>query len=167
MSQPSLYGGPTMMRGALFSADRQYRYSLFRIWDDMKPKVMFIGLNPSTANENEDDQTIKKCMGFAKKWGYGGIYMTNLFSYVSTDPNKLLTSGEPIEENNKILLEISSKSHLIIFAWGSFKQHKTRMTEVISMFPNARTIGPISIDGFPKHPSRLPYSLTPEKYNKI
>lgn len=60
-----------MDKDAILSADRKYRYVLTRIWDEAKPTVLFIGLNPSTADEETDDQTIRKCIGYAKRWGYG------------------------------------------------------------------------------------------------
>lgn len=62
---------------------------LWRIWDDSLPKVMFVGLNPSTADETEDDPTIRRCVHFAERWRYGGIYMLNLFAYRATNPDEL------------------------------------------------------------------------------
>ena len=70
-------------KGAYFSPCRKYRYALWRIWNQNKPYAMFIGLNPSIADEVYDDPTIKRCINYSKSWGYGGVYMTNLFSYVS------------------------------------------------------------------------------------
>jgi len=64
--------------GAEFSECRKYRYALWRIWDKSKPLVMFIGLNPSTANENVDDPTIRSVCRMTKNNGYGGVYMMNL-----------------------------------------------------------------------------------------
>ena len=64
---------------AYFSKDRIYRYALWRIWNHNLPKVVFIGLNPSTADEIEDDPTIRRCMSYADNWGYGGYIMGNIF----------------------------------------------------------------------------------------
>ena len=64
--------GPHDGNGAVFSPDRIYRYVLYRVWDEAKPRVMFIGLNPSTADESVDDPTIRRCKRFAADWGYGG-----------------------------------------------------------------------------------------------
>ena len=77
-------------RGATFSKCKIYRYRLWRIWDAKKPTVLFIMLNPSTAGSTMDDPTIKRCIGFAKSWGYGGLYVGNLFAYRSTQPKGLL-----------------------------------------------------------------------------
>lgn len=71
-----------MKKNAILSDDRKYRYVLSRNWDETKPTVLFIGLNPSIADESEDDPTIRRCINFAKDWGYGGILMTNLLSFV-------------------------------------------------------------------------------------
>jgi hypothetical protein len=73
-----------MKTDAKFSACRKYRYALWRNWDGSKPYAMIIGLNPSTADENENDPTITRCINFAKSWGYGGVCVTNLFAYCAS-----------------------------------------------------------------------------------
>jgi hypothetical protein len=80
-----------MIKDAVLSECRTYRYALWRIWDQTVPYAMFIGLNPSTADESNDDPTLTRCMGFAKSWGYGGVCMANLFALRSTDPTALKT----------------------------------------------------------------------------
>ena len=74
---------------ANFSSCHKYRYSLYRIWDKKKKFVLFIGLNPSTADEGMDDPTIRRCSGYAQNWGYGGFMMVNLFAYRTTFPSNL------------------------------------------------------------------------------
>src|SRR3990167_1455687 len=123
--------------GADFSENRKFRYKLWRVWDKSKTKVMFIGLNPSNANETDPDPTITRCINFAKSWGYGGIVMTNLFAFVSTDPKKLITSGEDLKINNFTLLDTSTQCEIVIFCWGAFKQAKQRMNDIIELFPDA------------------------------
>ena len=125
---------------------------------------MFVGLNPSTANEIQNDPTVRRCINFAKSWGYGGMYMCNLFAYVSTDPDKLDTSGEDIGINNSWLYQIRLHSEIIIFAWGAFKQHERRMTEVIKMFPESYCLG-ITNSGYPKHPLYLKKDTKPIKFH--
>ena len=72
---------------ATFSPCRRWRYTLLRRWEPANLIVVaFIGLNPSTADETLDDPTIRRCIGFAKAWGAGGMYMLNLFGWRSTDP---------------------------------------------------------------------------------
>ena len=74
---------------AKFSNDRIYRYALWRVWDESLPKLLFIGLNPSTADEINDDPTMRRCIRFAKDLGYGTFIMGNIFGYRSTDPKKI------------------------------------------------------------------------------
>jgi hypothetical protein len=72
------------------------------VWDESKAYALFIGLNPSTADEKEDDPTIKRCINYSKKWGYGGLCMVNLFAFRATDPSDLKAFHEPIGlENDK------------------------------------------------------------------
>ena len=80
----------TIKRHALLSKDKKYRYSLKRIWDNDKPKVLFIMLNPSLADNYQDDPTIRRLIKFAKLYGYGGFYVGNLFSYITPYPSELL-----------------------------------------------------------------------------
>lgn len=137
--------------GATFSHDRKYRYALWRIWDESKPLIMFIGLNPSTASEKMDDPTIRRVKRFAKDWGYGGVYMCNLFAIVSSNPNILLTNVDLLGANNEWLDIISIKCKDVLFAWGNFKQAEYRAKEVMNMFPQAVCLG-INKNGTPKHP---------------
>ena len=78
-----------MRTDAVFSDCRKYRYALWRVWDESKPVAVFIGLNPSTADEVNDDPTVKRCVNFAQEWGYGGLCMANLFAFMATDPEVL------------------------------------------------------------------------------
>src|SRR6478736_7134631 len=88
-----------MIRDAAFSGDRKYRYWLKREWHDEMftdiKRLVFIGLNPSTANAVDDDPTIRKVITIAKRHGYSGVVMLNLFAIVSTDPSLLLTHPDP------------------------------------------------------------------------
>lgn len=137
--------------GAFFSPDKQYRFWLFRIWDKKLPWVMFIGLNPSTANESEDDPTIRRVIQFAKDNGYGGVYMLNLFTVVSADPKILLTHGSPHVWSNEAFRRTMVLCQDTVFCWGSFKEAQERAKEVINRFPNALCLGK-NKDGSPKHP---------------
>ncbi len=113
--------------GATFSADRLYRYALWRIWDREKPAVIFVGLNPSTASEFKDDPTIVRLAGFAKKWGYGGLYAGNLFAMVTPDPARLLAEWKsksrlrmhPVGSDNNQTIEILKRCPgIILVGWG-------------------------------------------------
>lgn len=139
--------------GADFSEDRQYRYALWRIWDETKPLVMFIGLNPSTANETENDPTIRSVERISRANGYGGFYMMNCWAYIATEPTLLKINPMSEEWNNNMLTVIASKCQDVVFAWGSFAivGEKGRDKELAEMFPNAKALF-INKNGSPKHP---------------
>jgi hypothetical protein len=137
--------------GAAFSPCKKYRYALWRIWDDSKPKVMFIGLNPSTADANNDDPTIKRVRAITTNLGYGGFYMMNLFAIISPYPEVLKTCADPIGQNDYWLTEIAAYIQTVVFAWGNFKEAEKRTKEVITKFPNAKALH-INKNGSPKHP---------------
>ena len=137
--------------GAEFSEDRRYRYALWRIWDENKPLVMFIGLNPSTANETEPDPTITRVTNFAYDWGYGGFYMMNLFGIVSSKPEVLVSDPDPIGENDIWLEMISAKCKDVVFCWGVFKQARERAQEIKRRYPGAYCLK-LTKEGHPWHP---------------
>ncbi len=73
-----------------------YRYTLWRIWNPEKPRVLFIMLNPSKGNQVENDPTLRRCIGFAKSWGMGSIEVVNLFGLISPYPDALKREAEPV-----------------------------------------------------------------------
>ena len=149
---------------AIFSDCRKYRYALWRVWDLSKPKLMIIGLNPSTANEVSDDPTIRRVKSMAKNLGYGGVYMMNLFAIVSSDPKVLRSEGlDLIGENDSWLTNISGICQDIVFAWGNFKEAIERGKEVSKMFPNAKAFH-INKNGSPKHPLYIKSDVVPVCY---
>ena len=89
-----------MKKHAVISQDNKYRYQLSRIWDNEKPTVLFIMLNPSTADADADDPTIRRVVNFAKSWGYGGVFVGNLYAFRSTDPKGLKHTEDPVGEEN-------------------------------------------------------------------
>lgn len=157
-----------MKAGAIFSEDRKHRYILWRVWDDCKPAILFIGLNPSTANETQSDPTITKVIGFAKLNGFGSIYMGNCFSQVTSDPKKL--SDFSNIKNDEALLDIKKiygNELTVVFAWGAFEEVKKfkRDVSLCEMFPDAMALV-INKDGSPRHPLYVPYKTRLIKYNK-
>lgn len=108
-----------MESSAVFSECRTYRYQLTRRWGE-GPILNVIGLNPSTADETQDDPTIRRCIGFAKAWGYSTLVMTNLFGYRSTDPKGLTAVDDPIGPRNDCWIRISARqANLVLAAWGA------------------------------------------------
>jgi hypothetical protein len=145
--------------GAEFSMCGKYRYKLWRIWDDSLPIAMCIGLNPSTANAEKNDATISILKRMLSKLGYGGFYMMNLFAFISSNPNDLLTCADPIGDNNNQLKQVETICSDVIACWGSFKQAKNRIDEVVVNYPNCKCFG-TNKNGTPFHPLALMYNGT-------
>ena len=153
-----------MKKDAILSEDRKYRYILSRIWDEAKPTVLFIGLNPSTADETTDDPTIRRCINFAKSWGYGGILMANLFAFRSTNPQELYTEQDPIGiANDFYLKEYSDKSKLTIACWGNHGNFINRSEEVCKLVNSLYCLD-INKSGEPKHPLYVKHNTAPKPY---
>lgn len=142
--------------GAEFSDCGKYRYSLWRIWDHGKPAAMCIGLNPSTANAAKNDNTINILVRMLKQLGYGGFYMTNLFAWISSRPEDLLTCEDPIGDNDQRLAKIREKCTVVIACWGAFKQAEDRIKDVLPRFPDAMCFG-VNNNGTPFHPRAMSY----------
>lgn len=136
---------------AIFSPCMKYQYILQKTWDDKKPHVIFIGLNPSTATHEKPDNTITKVNKIARNNGFGGFYMMNLFAYISPNPKDLLTVADPLRENNHYLRTWGGDAKTVVFCWGAFKEAQQRAEEVKRMFPIAYALH-INNDGSPKHP---------------
>lgn len=144
--------------GAIFSEDRKYRYVLWRIWDDSKPKVMIIGLNPSTANESKNDNTITKVIKVANGNGYGGVYMCNLFGVISADPSILKTHPDPDGDNYTYLDDVFKECRRVVFAWGNFKEATDKAFRVMARFNTRPLCFKQNKNGSPKHPLYCPDS---------
>ena len=141
-----------MKTDAIFSECRQYRYALVRTWDESKPNAMFVGLNPSTADEVNDDPTIRRCINFAKSWGYGGLYMLNLFAYRATDPSDMFAALDPIGPQNDTWLEdFAKKSDIVVAAWGNNGVYLNR-SKVVSSRIKSFSCLKINKTGEPAHP---------------
>jgi hypothetical protein len=154
----------TQPNGAIFSDDRRYRYALCRHWDRTARPVMFIGLNPSTANETTDDPTIRRVCTMARSWGAGGVVMTNLFPFVTPYPAELCISGAL---ENHINIEHLTHIHVLcdmtVVAWGNFKEAHQHGKIVSKLFPGAFCLH-INKNGSPKHPLYVKGNVTPFNY---
>ena len=106
-----------LKKNAILSPDRLYRYTLERTWDCQKARVLFIMLNPSDADENDDDPTILRCRQFADRWGYGGIVVGNLFAYRSPSPGVVLQQRDPVgPDNDYYLRQLAEECEAMIVA---------------------------------------------------
>lgn len=121
-----------MKTSASTSPCKQYRYELRRIWDESKPLVMFLCLNPSTADAETEDNTSRVCINCAKRWGYGGLLIGNLFAYCSTDQSALYQVTDPIgPENDAWLKKLLSEAALVVCAWSDTGAYKDRDKTVL------------------------------------
>ena len=103
--------------GAILDTSRRYRFLLWRFWDE-RPRVLFVGLNPSTANELQNDQTVNRWRLFAQGWGYGGFYAGNLYPYITPHPEELVMPDCFHKANYPALLMAVGLSVLTVVCWG-------------------------------------------------
>jgi hypothetical protein len=163
MSQKALFGPAKWVNGPLpciFSDDRRYRYVLRREADNFNEEdtfVQFIGLNPSTADEVLDDPTVRRCLGFAKRWGYRYLVMTNLFAYRATDPVDMRSQDDPVgPDNMECLWNISREADLIVVSWGNGGLYWDQWQKVADLLKDRDVycLG-VTRKGQPKHPLYL------------
>lgn len=153
-----------MTSGALFSEDRKHRYLLWRIWKQKTPSLLFIGLNPSTADDKMNDPTIRRLIKFAAGWGFGSLYCANLFTQVTPRPSDLIkVDNLAIEKSILSIQRSAEKCDTILFGWGSFKEAKMVSEQIVEMFPRAKCLG-VNHDGSPKHPLYLKATVSLEPY---
>ena len=150
--------------GAVFSPCETQRFLLWRIWEAEKPKVLFIGLNPSVANTTQDDPTTKRIRAHAKRLGFGGVYLGNCFPTIATDPKLLHSSGD-WQNNRQWIMQAATLCEEVVFAWGRHPLVKElgRDRYFANLFPHAKQLGR-NLDGSPKHPLYLPYSTVLERF---
>ena len=126
---------------------------------------MFVGLNPSTADETEDDPTINRCINYAKSWGYGGLCMANLFAFRATEPEDMMKALDPEGiENDKWLLKLANDAGIVVGAWGNNGGFQNRAEKVIELLPEMSYLK-LNKTGHPAHPLYLNGDLKPTKLN--
>lgn len=145
-----------VIKDAVFSPCGEYRYRLTRIWDNLRLPVMVIGLNPSTADAERDDFTIRLLTQVIKHLGYPGFHMMNLYGLITPHPKELIGHPDPMGDNEQWLKETAEGCQEIIFAWGAFKHVDYRAKKVIAMFPNAKCFSHTA-NGSPLHPRAIGY----------
>ena len=155
---------------AEFSDCGKYRFVLTRIWDNQKPFAQCIGLNPSRAGSEKDDPTIRTLVKSLELLGFGGLKMTNLYSFIASKPKDLFACPDPTKYNDEWLNVVASTCQHQIFCWGSFKGIEYRASLIKALFPDALCFGR-NADGSPMHPMALmyggvkPWQLKLEKYS--
>ena len=142
---------------AIFSPCRTWRYTLERRWGDDPLTLVIVGLNPSTADETQDDPTIRRCIGFARSWGYGRLLMLNLFAYRATDPREMLAAADPIGPDNPEVIgrEAGRALGSVLCAWGVHGAHLGWGPGVLERLGSKAMVLGLTKDGHPKHPLYL------------
>lgn len=161
---------PEEFKTAHISSDGKYRYSLERDWSGCRryscPYMLFIGINPSTADAEADDATIRKCRGFAKLAGFERFFMGNLYAYRTTDWKKLLSLSQDEREGilaDRTLFNLASRSKMVVAAWGNlYDKDGLCMERAAFVESELRKKGPLYVlgltrEGYPVHPSRFRY----------
>ena len=122
---------------------------------------MFIGLNPSTADEINDDPTIRRCIRYAQNWGYAELCMTNLFAFRATLPDDMKATEDPIgPDNDRILITMAKYADVVIAAWGIHGKHLRRDDKIRRLIPHLNYLR-LTKEGFPGHPLYLVKGLKP------
>lgn len=152
---------------ALYSSCERYRYGLSRTWDAALPSVLFIMLNPSTADELRNDPTIERCQRRAAALGCGSLRIANLFAWRATKPDDLRKAKDPVgPENETVLHDWSAASDMIIAAWGV---HGALLGQAQRFAPllegDVRHLG-LTKAGHPRHPLYVSYDVRPKEWPK-
>ena len=145
-----------MERDAVISDCGRYRYLLRRTWDHDRQRALFIMLNPSTADAEIDDATIRSCIRLCKSWGYGSFEVVNLFGWRATDPKELQKSPNPVGQANYACAEAAiNRCDVCICAWGANKLTGRQPDKILELItarrPVAYCLGTTKA-GHPKHP---------------
>jgi hypothetical protein len=154
-------------RGASLSDDGVYRYLLWRQWNSAKPFAHFIMLNPSTADATVDDPTVRRCAGFARAWGLGGIRVTNLYPFRATKPDDLWNAAIPEGQHNmRHIAGAVDGSDISVAAWG-IHGRENRIRLVRNLFGGLGVplycLG-LTKDGAPRHPLYVAGATVPVIY---
>ena len=121
----------------------------------------FVCLNPSTADEEQDDPTVRRCIRYAKEWDYGGLAVLNLFAFRATDPETMKQAGNPIGPVNDIYISIwSVKAGITVCAWGVHGDFLDRAREVLPLLYQPHYLA-LTAGGLPRHPLYLKADLKP------
>jgi hypothetical protein len=155
-----------MESGAVLSDCGRYRYRLWRLWDRWEPRALFVMLNPSTADAEQDDPTIRRCIGFAKSWNYGGIEVVNVFALRATDPGELRKHPAPVGPANLSHIEDAvMTAGVVICAWGAHPFAREAAARTLGWMLKVRRSSVMCLrqtkGGHPAHPLYLPADLRP------
>lgn len=156
------------VRQAVISPDGTYRYQLLRRWQKGSSVVAFVMLNPSTADAEVDDPTIRRCIGFARAWGHDAMVVVNLFGYRATQPSELTGAGDPVgPDNDRHIKVATAQAERIICAWGAHPLASERLEAVRALLPAEVECLGLTASGQPRHPLYLPAAVRPHRFNPV
>ncbi|MEQ8313987.1 MAG: DUF1643 domain-containing protein [Gammaproteobacteria bacterium] len=151
-------------QNARISSCGNYRYSLDREWSTGAGSVLFIGLNPSTADHQQDDPTIRRCVGFARSWGFKRMEIVNLFAFRATFPADLKQAADPVgPENDKWITLAHDKARLTVACWGNDGEFQQRAAAVSESLPDIHCLR-LNKTRQPAHPLYLKANLRPQPF---
>ena len=153
--------------GAYFDSTGSYRYTLWREWDREAPRLAWVLLNPSTADGLDDDPTIRRCIGFAWRWGFGSIEVVNLYAWRAPKPSALEAAGFPVGPgNDRAMRRAIRRADKVMVGWGAFATRDGRSRAVL------RRLGRIPLfclgttaEGQPRHPLYVRGDTEPVGYS--
>lgn len=158
-------------RDAIISRCQRFRYWLMRRWQS-GPRLLFMMLNPSTADATVDDRTIRRCVGFAHAAGFGSIAVVNLFAFRATKPADLARTGWQIGPDADIYIRSAlDGSQAVCVAWGAIGTGNAAEQRVQRVMPMILAAGHepqclrITRSGYPQHPLYLPGDCTLQPYS--
>lgn len=151
------------------SGDGRYRYWLTRRWNDDLPVMGFVMLNPSLADDERDDRTLRRCVDFAKREQCGSVQLVNLYAFRTPHPEELRNTGDPVgPENDKAQARFLVEVQRVVVGWGSGLRHLPVWRDALGLFMRQASLlhfGPLEClgctrDGSPRHPLYLPAHAT-------
>lgn len=156
-------------KGATFSPCRLYRYKLWRTWDSLRTSVLFLMLNPSTADETANDPTVTRCERRARALGYGGLIVANIFALRATDPRAMLRAEDPIgPDNDEWIKKCVFEAGLVVCGWGAHGGHRGRDKEVFKLIRDTGFAVPhhlgLTNGGQPRHPLYIANKVRPMQF---
>lgn len=149
--------------GAVADDTGTYRYRLWRRWGP-GATVLFVLLNPSTADAEHDDPTLRRCAGFARSWGLGGLELVNLFALRATDPRRLRQAPDPVgPDNDRHIRAAARGADLVVAGWGNQGARTERAAVVAHLLERKRTLHCLGVTrlGQPRHPLYVTAEVRP------
>ena len=161
----------TIKRSAQFDRTGQYRYRLDRQWDEALPTIALIMLNPSRADHQQDDPTLRRCIRLAQQWQYGSLIVVNLFAYCTPSPKVLKAVDNPVgDENDGAILQACQQVPQILLAWGNEGGLQSRdriVLELLTPYQAKLSCLGVNRTGQPRHPLYIPRQTQPRPWSDV